>query len=102
MACNCQTELQAELLERFKQVKPEAQNHRAEIQGYAFIFGKTVTMKLATPVHFTGKYLVKKTGLLKEKTFKENLIFTYCPFCGVPYNEPEQMEEQPIPVEVQP
>lgn len=90
MTCNCKTELQAKLLERFKETEPEAQDHCIEIQGYAFIFGKTVTLKLATPVHFTGKYLVKKTGLLKEKTTKQNLIFTFCPFCGVRYDEPEQ------------
>lgn len=92
MTCECKTELQVKLLERFKETEPEAQDHCAEIQGYAFIFGKTVTLKLATPVHFTGKYLIKKTGLLKEKTTKQNLIFTYCPFCGIRYDEPEEAE----------
>ena len=35
MNCNCKSELEAKILERFKKHAPDATDHRAHLKGYA-------------------------------------------------------------------
>ncbi len=85
MTCDCKKSLESRLAERFKETTPEATGHKVELQGYAFILGAAVTQKGYMPMHRTATHALKKGGT-KEKTEKQNMIFTYCPFCGVKYD----------------
>ena len=84
--CNCRTDITNRLLERFKEQSPEATNHYIELTGYAFIFGKEMEMaeKGCMEIKATANFPLKKGGV-KEKTTKQNMIFTFCPFCAEPY-----------------
>lgn len=84
--CNCRTEIKAKLLERFKNMEPEAQDISIEINGYALIFGETLSSKPFLPVEGTYK-LPNKKGELKSKKLKDSLIASFCPFCGVSLRE---------------
>jgi hypothetical protein len=82
--CECREKLEGKLLDRFKEQKPEGKSHRVRLNGYALIFGQQVQQKGCMPIECTAVYPLKKGGE-KEKTEKQNMIFTYCPFCGVKY-----------------
>jgi hypothetical protein len=84
MTCDCKKSLETKLAERFKESAPEAKDHAVSLQGYALILGEKLEQKGCMPIHCTATYPLKKGGT-KEKTVKQNMIFTYCPFCGVAY-----------------
>ena len=82
MNCNCREELEAKLVENFKSHAPEATNHKATLQGYGFaLIGNTMEMRGYMDVSAKATYPLKKGGT-KEKTIKQSMFFSYCPFCG--------------------
>lgn len=83
--CNCRTEIEKRLTEKFAQDEPEAREHKARLTGYALLFGETLKEKGAMPIELTAIFPLKKGGE-KEKKSKSNMIFTYCPFCGEKYD----------------
>lgn len=84
MTCDCKKDIEVKLTDRFIQKTPEATGHKVALQGYALIFGDKLTQKGCMQMNVTAIYPLKKGGT-KEKTEKQNMIFTYCPFCGVAY-----------------
>jgi hypothetical protein len=84
MACSCKTEIEEKLLERFKEVSPEAQAHEVELTGYAFILGEQLEYKGCMKIDAIADFPLRKGGF-KRKTQQQNMIFTFCPFCGVKY-----------------
>jgi hypothetical protein len=82
--CDCRTRIEEKLLAKFKEQAPEATDHSVKLTGYAFILGETVTEKGCMPIDQSAKYPLKKGGM-KEKKTKINMMFTYCPYCGVKY-----------------
>lgn len=84
MTCDCKESLEARLTERYKGAAPEASGHKVELQGYALIIGAALTQKGCMQMLCRATYPLKKGGT-KEKTEKQNMIFTFCPFCGVKY-----------------
>jgi len=84
MACSCKTEIEVRLLERFKEVSPEAQAHEVELTGYAFILGDKLEYKGCMNIEAVADFPLRKGGF-KRKTQHQNMIFAFCPFCGVKY-----------------
>lgn len=82
--CNCKKDIEKQLLDRFKAQAPEATGHGVELLGYGFVLGKNIVQKGAMDIKQTATFPLKKGGV-KEKTTKQNLMFTYCPFCAKPY-----------------
>jgi hypothetical protein len=82
--CDCRTRIEEKLLNKFREVAPEATDHRAKLTGYALIFGETLTEKGCMAIDYAAKYPLKKGGT-KEKATKISMMFTFCPFCGGKY-----------------
>jgi len=82
MNCNCRDELEAKLVENFKAHAPEATDHKAKLRGYGFaLIGNRMEMRGYMEVEAKATYQLKKGGS-KEKTIKQSMFFSYCPFCG--------------------
>lgn len=92
--CNCKKDIEAKLLERFKSQTPEAADHETELAGYAIVFGESVDLVPFMPIHMEASYPVKKTGGWKTKKTSQNMMFSYCPFCGSSL-KPKAEAEQP-------
>jgi len=84
MACSCKTDIEGKLLDRFKGQSPEATEHRVELKGYALIFGKKLEQKGCMTLEAVADFPLKKGGV-KSKKQTQNMIFNFCPFCGVNY-----------------
>lgn len=75
------------MLERFKEVAPEAAEHEVELKGYGLHFaGNSIVMKACTTLEGKANFPLKKGGT-KLKKIKQNVAFNYCPFCGTKYPE---------------
>lgn len=80
--CDCKKDIEAKLLALFKEKAPEAQDHEARLTGYAIVFGASVQLLPFMPIELEASYLVRKTGAWKTKKTQQNMMFSYCPFCG--------------------
>lgn len=86
--CNCRSDIEAKLAERFKNEQPAATGHRAELMGYAIGLGnQSMSMYLVgcMPIELTAEFPLKGGVLRKRKTTKQSMFFTFCPFCGEKY-----------------
>jgi len=93
--CNCRTDLEARLLERFKEAEPLATGHEVKLTGYAFIFGKQLRMVGVMPIEQTADFPLKKGGT-KRKSVKCSMQFTHCPFCGDKYEAGKEDSEDTL------
>lgn len=84
MTCECKKDLEAKLLDRFKENSPEASKHEVNLQGYTLILGDKLEQKGFMPIEATALFPLKKGGS-KEKKLKQNMVFKFCPFCGIEY-----------------
>lgn len=82
--CTCRKDIEKKLTERFISIAPEGKDHQVELKGYAIIFGDSLSTKGYMPMELTAIFPLKKGGE-KKKTEKQNMIFSYCPFCGEKY-----------------
>ena len=81
--CECKTELEAKLVERFRAKNPDATGHRATLEGYGLaIVGDTMKLMPYMPIKFGAGHENKKTGLERWKNEKGTMTFRFCPFCG--------------------
>lgn len=84
MNCNCRSDIEAKLLERFKSEAPTGENHAVSISGYGFcIVGNEMTMRPYAEVTKSAD-MPKKAGGWSLKRSKLNMYFSYCPYCGAP------------------
>lgn len=88
--CGCRKDIEKKLLDRFIEQAPQATEHKASLTGYAFMFSNNrLDMKGCMPLELTAKFPLKKGGV-KQKTTKQSMMFSYCPFCGEKYPVTEQ------------
>ena len=87
--CNCKKEIEEKLLKRFIESKPEAISHCVQLEGYTLVLQQDnrLIQKGYMNIALTAAYQVKKSGEFKAKKQTENMIFTFCPFCGKNYEE---------------
>lgn len=84
MACNCKNDLEEKLLTRFREMSPEAVGHEVSLTGYTFIIGDKLEYKGCMNIEAAADFPLRKGGF-KRKTQSQNMIFTFCPFCGEKY-----------------
>jgi hypothetical protein len=83
MSCNCKQEIEEKLTERFKAATPDARDHKVTLDGYGFGVVDNV-MVMQPYFNYTGfSYVPLKKGGEKPKKVTGNMIFSFCPFCGV-------------------
>lgn len=83
MGCDCRSRIEEKLLDRFKEKSPTAQNHELSLDGYCLgVIGNSLVSMPAMPVKMVADHPLKKGGF-KKKTEMGNMIFSYCPFCGM-------------------
>lgn len=82
MTCNCKTELEAKLTERFKAQTPDSRDHKVKLEGYGFgIINNTMILQ-PYMTYEAFSYVPLKNGGEKPKKMKGNMMFSFCPFCG--------------------
>lgn len=83
MSCDCKKNLEAKLLERFKEQQSAATNHEATLQGYGLVVDDNKMVSRGyMPVQLSASYPVKKGGSRVKKS-EMSMFFSFCPFCGV-------------------
>ena len=83
MTCDCKTELEAKLTERFKAASPDSRDHKVTLEGYGFGI-RDNTMVLQPYMNYKAfAFTPLKKGGEKPKKTIGNMVFTFCPFCGV-------------------
>jgi len=82
--CNCHDEIEKKVNEQFAVQNPDVSNPKTSLGGYALLFTEKDSFRPSLPLTTEGtvKY---KNGNSKVKKFKQSMIATYCPFCGVKF-----------------
>lgn len=87
MACNCKSDLNEKLLERFKSKNPQAERHQVYLDGYAYVLTDTGVREVGyMPIESEALHPTKSGGR-KLKKERGQMHFNFCPFCGVRYKE---------------
>lgn len=90
MTCNCKKEIEAKLLAKAIAQYPEATEHKASLsKGYSLIIDKQsgeCRDVARMPLEITAMFPLRN-GNVKSKTIKMSMFFSFCPFCGVKYEE---------------
>ena len=82
--CDCKQDIEKKLVERFKNIAPEAKEHGGELAGYGLVIvGNELQAKPYMAFKGSALYPVKKTGDWKIKKVENNMFFSFCPFCGI-------------------
>jgi len=82
--CDCRKKLEIKLNDRLIDQKPESKNHQSKLTGYTLILGDELQEKGFMEAIFTSEDPLKKGGF-RVKKIKQNILFSYCPFCGEKY-----------------
>lgn len=97
--CNCRSDIEARLLERVKgQLPGDVQDLTVSLEGYAFMFGASITMKNVMPIRIQYRAPIKpKKGApalivtaLKDKKQTMSMTGSYCMFCGEKYEKADE------------
>lgn len=84
MKCTCKADIEARLVERFKADYPEAQNVKLTIESYGLgLRENTMVVQGAAPIKYSA-LVPRKAGGTKQISRKASLVWSFCPFCGVP------------------
>lgn len=83
--CNCKADIEKQLTDRHAVLTPKGREHKVKLRGYGIVMGAKISERPYMPYEaFAYVPLVK--GGEKPKKVNGNMIFTYCPFCGVALN----------------
>ena len=83
MSCDCQNKINGMLTERFKKDEPAATDHKVKLQGYAIVLTDSGCVTKPFMEYETFANVPLKKGGTKPKKTTGNMVFSYCPFCGV-------------------
>lgn len=82
--CECKKEMEDKLLANFKEKAPGAKGHAVELTGYTFVINRKTLIPGIMPfmtLEARAEFPLKKGGS-KMKKYKENMLLSFCPFCG--------------------
>jgi len=90
MTCNCKKEIEEMMLAKSIVQYPEATDHKVSLsKGYSLIIDRKsgdCRDVARMPFEITAVFPLKN-GNRKSKTIKMSMFFSFCPFCGVKYEE---------------
>lgn len=85
--CDCKNDIESKLLDRFKNYAPDAKSHEVRLAGYTIIITDGgLVLKGCMPIELSADRPLKKGGF-KHKKETQQMIFSYCPFCGRKYGK---------------
>jgi len=92
--CNCIKKTEARLLEHLREKYPDRiinMDHDDGLQNQAFTFGEG-SGENKIYIDFFSHYTFKKKDGSQSVSKKDTvrMFFTFCPFCGEPYNKPKK------------
>ncbi len=91
--CNCKSEIEAKLLERFIQAEPDAEGHAVELQGYALgLTANSIVIRPSMPIRLTA-VRTSRAGLRRPRSSAQTMVFSFCPFCGVKFADMKATEQ---------
>jgi hypothetical protein len=91
MSCDCRENIEKKLLTRFKEQEPDAKDHHVRLDGYCFVIINNNDFDSNGRMVIESEAIFKlKNGKTKLKKSKQNMLFTYCPFCAKPYEDKEE------------
>lgn len=79
--CECKSTVEAKLLDREKQLSPDAEDLSVELADYAFILGKSVSYRPKMDAVIKGSFPLKKGGM-RTKKIRKSVVTPFCPWCG--------------------
>ncbi len=92
--CDCATQLEAKLTERFQAQAPNARDHKVKLQGYGIVIqNNAMVMRGFMPYETFARVPLKKGGEKPQKT-KGSMFFSFCPFCGEKVGTAPQATQQ--------
>ena len=84
--CNCRSDIESKLLENYKAITPGATLHQIKLTGYGFFLSGNHLIEQGK-MGIEGEAVHRlKNGNSKPKKIKQDMAFTYCPFCAQPYD----------------
>lgn len=90
--CKCRKDIEDRLLVQFKEQK-EGEEHAVELMGYSLVYGVKNTLNERGFMEAALRYMhTFKNGNKKIKKLSNNILFTFCPFCGEKYMETQGSE----------
>lgn len=84
--CDCIEKIEKNVVTRYEKEHPTANSVKADVKNYTFCMGANITVKGFFDLHLIASHPLK-SGEFKQKKSKTRLIFTFCPFCGVKYDD---------------
>lgn len=82
--CDCRKNIEEKLRSLFQKQSPAATGHSVSLLGYTMVLGDTLKEIGCMSAEVTANFPLK-TGGSKVKQSRTNVVFTFCPFCGVKY-----------------
>ena len=79
--CDCRKDIEGKLMAQHKTLNPDAAVLSASLSGYGWNM-RTGGKSQATPYAIETTIPVKAGGM-RRKVVKGQMVFNYCPFCGV-------------------
>lgn len=80
--CNCKTEIEQKLTERYQAAEPSGREHKVRLQGFGLVVGGGTLTQRPYMEYETFAYVPLKKGGEKPKKQRGNMFFSFCPFCG--------------------
>jgi hypothetical protein len=93
--CDCKSDIEAKLTERFAQKEPKGRGHQVELQGYGMVIIDNTAKVLPCMTYEAFAYMPLVKGGERPKKSTGSMFFTYCPFCGERVDKGQSAQAQP-------
>ena len=80
--CNCKTEIEQNLTERYQAAEPSGREHKVRLQGFGLVVVGDALKQRPYMEYEAFAYVPLKKGGEKPKKQRGNMFFSFCPFCG--------------------
>ena len=80
--CNCKTEIEKKLTDRYRAAESSGREHKVRLKGFGLVVvGETLKQRPYMEYEEFAYVPIKKGGE-KPKKQRGNMFFSFCPFCG--------------------
>jgi len=81
--CECRADIEARMKTRFIEQTPKGRDHSVSLKGYAFVIVDSGVKMIPCMPYETYALMPLAKGGEKPKKTTGNMMFNFCPFCGV-------------------